>query len=93
MQTACDLLFLTTLYPTGAILNESTKFATNLTTDVITQMIDQIFAYRTFGVRYSLVDREWRIIPNNNLSVTNAFNMGKSETTQQNLDPKLVTVI
>ena len=76
------------IVPTGAILNEiKPKFATNLTTDVITQMIDQIFAYRTFGVRYSLVDREWRIILNNNLSVTNAFNMGKSgDNSQQNLD-------
>ena len=65
MQTASrSIIFNDIAIPTGAILNEiKPKFATNLTTDVITQMIDQIFAYRTFGVRYSLVDREWRIIP------------------------------
>jgi len=74
--------------PTGALLNEvRPKFATNLTTDVITQMIDQIFAYRTFGLRYSVIDREWRVILNNNLSVGANFNMGKAgDISNQNLD-------
>jgi len=74
--------------PTGALLSEiKPKFATALTTDVISQMIDQIFAYKTFGVRYSLTDREWRVILNNNLSISNAFNTGRSgDTSNQNLD-------
>jgi len=74
--------------PTGAILSEiKPKFATSLTTDVISQMIDQIFAYKTFGLRYSLADREWRVILNNNLSIGNAFNTGRSgDNSNQNLD-------
>tara|TARA_Y200000002_G_scaffold380447_1_gene391955 strand:- start:21890 stop:25417 length:3528 start_codon:yes stop_codon:yes gene_type:complete len=74
--------------PTGALLDEiKPKFATNLTTDVTTQMIDQIFAYKTFGLRYSTVDREWRVILNNNLSIGNPFNMGKTgDVSGQNLD-------
>ena len=76
------------IIPTGALLNEiKPKFATALTSDVISQMIDQIFAYKTFGIRYSLVDREWRLILNNNLSIGNAFNTGRSgDVSNQNLD-------
>jgi len=74
--------------PTGARLNEiKPKFATSLTSDVISQMIDQIFAFKTFGLRYSLVDREWRLILNSNLSIGNAFNTGRSgDSSNQNLD-------
>jgi len=70
------------------ILNEiKPKFATGLTTDVISQMIDQIFAYKTFGLRYSVADREWRVILNNNLSIGNAFNTGRTgDSSNQNLD-------
>jgi len=78
--------------PTGAILNEiKPKFATNITDAVSSQMAEQIFAYRTFGLRYNVVDREWRIIFNNNLNVSNAFNMGKTgDTSNQNLDSSWV---
>jgi hypothetical protein len=74
--------------PTGALLNEiKPKFATALTDDVISQMIDQIFAYKTFGLRYSLADREWRVILNSNLSIGNAFNTGRTgDSSNQNLD-------
>jgi hypothetical protein len=74
--------------PSGAVLNEiKPKFATGLTTDVISQMIDQIFAYKTFGLRYSVADREWRVILNNNLSIGNAFNTGRTgDSSNQNLD-------
>ena len=76
------------IIPTGARLNEiKPKFATNLTTDVTTQMIDQIFAYKTFGLRYSTTDRQWRVIINNNLSIGQKFNMGKTgDVSGQNLD-------
>jgi len=81
-------IILNDIIPTGAILNEiKPKFATNLTASVISQMIEQIFAYKTFGLRYSLTDREWRVILNNNLNISNAFNMGKSgDNSNQNLD-------
>ena len=74
--------------PTGALLSEiKPKFATALTADVISQMIDQIFAYKTFGLRYSLTDRQWRVILNSNLSIGNAFNTGRSgDSSNQNLD-------
>ena len=76
------------IIPTNAILNEiKPKFATNITSDIEAQLADQIFAYKTFGLRYSVIDREWRIIFNNNLNISNAFNMGKTgDNSNQNLD-------
>ena len=76
------------IIPSNAVLNEiKPKFATNITADIQSQIADQIFAYKTFGLRYDVVNREWRIIFNNNLNIGNAFNMGKTgDNSNQNLD-------
>ena len=43
-------------------------------------MTDQIFAYKTFGVRYDSSLRQWRMITENNLDISN-FEVVNAEDT------------
>ena len=50
-------------------------------------MTDQIFAYKTFGLRYDSSLRQWRMITENNLDISSAFSTGKTgDVTDQQLD-------
>ena len=74
--------------PTGAILSEiKPALANNLVSSVKSQVIDQIFTYKTFGLRFDQTASEWRIVTENNLSIGTEFSTGKSgDTTNQQLD-------
>jgi hypothetical protein len=74
--------------PTGAILSEiKPALPNNLIASVKQQVIDQIFAYKTFGLRFDQTASEWRIVTENNLSIGSEFSTGKSgDTTNQQLD-------
>jgi hypothetical protein len=74
--------------PIGAILAEiKPTLPNNLTTEVKAQVIDQIFANRTFGIRFDRDTGEWRVITENNLNVTSEFSTGKTgDATNQRLD-------
>jgi len=74
--------------PTGAKLVEiRTALPSILTTDVQAQVTDQIFAYKTFGLRYAQGQGEWRLVTENNLNVTDEFSTGKTgDLTNQQLD-------
>ena len=65
--------------PEGAILQEvRPKLNRFLSTDVKTQIIDQVFAYKTFGLRYDQSQREWRVIIKENLNILGEFSNGKA---------------
>ena len=74
--------------PSNANLIEiRTALPKAMTNDVQAQVINQIFAYQTFGLRYSQSQGEWRLITENNLDVVNDFSTGKTgDTTNQQLD-------
>lgn len=74
--------------PTGAILAEIvTQLPNSLSEDIRTQTIDQIFSYRTFGIRYDRDIGEWQIITQNNLNLLSDFSIGKTgDTTDNQLD-------
>lgn len=74
--------------PTGAILvNVVTPLPKKLTPAVNSQITDQIFAQRTFGIRYARDLSEWRIVTENNLDLESNFSTGKSgDVTGQQLD-------
>ena len=74
--------------PTGAILSEiRPKFAKSLVNDVKSQIIEQIFSYKTFGLRYDFQNRQWRLVTENNLDVIGDFSTGKTgDVTNQQLD-------
>jgi len=64
-----------------------TALPSTLTDDVQSQVTNQIFAYKTFGLRYSRNDGEWRVITENNLDASGNFSTGKTgDTTNQQLD-------
>jgi len=74
--------------PTGALLGEiKPALANNLIDSVKQQVIDQIFVYKTFGLRFDQTSGEWRLVTENNLSIGTEFSSGKSgDTTNQQLD-------
>lgn len=74
--------------PSTAKLVEIKPFlAQNLEADVKVQIIDQIFAYKTFGLRFDINLGQWRVITENNLNANGQFNTGKTgDNTNQQLD-------
>ena len=74
--------------PTDALLEEVRPKFTRLLPDAVkTQIIDQVFAYKTFGLRYDQTVRQWRVILKENLNITSNFSNGKAgDTTRSNLD-------
>jgi len=74
--------------PTGAVLVEIlAKFTKYLTADVKLQMLDEIFANNTFGLRYNVDTRNWDIIDENNLNLYGDFSTGKTgDISNQQLD-------
>lgn len=63
------------------------RISKELQSQVKTQLIDQTFAYKTFGLRFDTNIGEWRIITNNNLDVNSDFSIGKTgDNTNQQLD-------
>ena len=42
------------------------KLVKDITSDVSLQIIDLVFAYKTFGLRYDQINRIWRVIINEN---------------------------
>ena len=58
-----------------------------LSGDVTVQFVDQVFAYKTFGLRYDTDSRQWRLITNTNLNISADFSLGKQgDNTNQQLD-------
>ena len=76
------------ILPANSILEEvKPRLVKDITSDVRSQIIDQVFAYKTFGLRYDQVNRTWRVIINENLNVYDAFSNGKTgDVTNNQLD-------
>ena len=74
--------------PTNAVLNQIVPNFSRVIIDAVkVQLIDQAFAYKDFGLRYDLTDRQWKIITSENLNVSQEFTTGKTgDNTAQNLD-------
>ena len=81
-------IILNDIIPTNAVLSElRPKFGKTLLSDVQSQIVDQVFAYKTFGLRYDVNLRQWRMITQNNLDITSEFSTGKTgDVTDQQLD-------
>jgi len=74
--------------PTDAVLVDIiTALPNKLTREVNAQVSDQIFAGRTFGIRYARDINEWRIVTENNLDIQSEFSTGKTgDVSGQELD-------
>ena len=63
------------------------RLATELQDSIKSQLIDQTFAYNTFGLRFDTNVGEWRLITTNNLNINGTFSIGKTgDATNQQLD-------
>ena len=76
------------ILPANSILEEvKPKLVKDISSDVRSQIIDQVFAYKTFGLRYDQVSRSWRVIINENLNIYDNFSNGKTgDVTNNQLD-------
>ena len=74
--------------PTQALLTEiRPKLTTSINDSVKVQIIDQAFANNTFGLRYDVGTRQWRLITEVNLDTISGFSTGKTgDVSSQNLD-------
>ena len=60
--------------PNGSLIMEIRPFVSaNVSNDVKSQIVDQIFAYKAFGLRYDRDAMAWKIILEENLDVVNPF--------------------
>ena len=80
------------IVPNNAELSEiKPKFSSKVPDSIKLKMLDQIFSYKTFGLRYNIDDRQWSIILETNLNTKDDFSLGKQgDTTNQKLDASWV---
>ena len=74
--------------PNGAFIAEVIPvLTTTINNDTTRQIVDQVFAFKTFGLRYDTNTRLWKVILNNNLNSTSDFSLGKTgDASNQQLD-------
>ena len=74
--------------PQGAIVSQIIpKWRTTIDSNVISSMIELIFANKPFGLRYDIVSKTWKIVFEGNLNIVDEFSSGKSgDNTNQKLD-------
>ena len=66
-------------------------FTTEIETQIQTQIIDQVFTYKTFGLRYDFQTNTWRVILASDLAMRSPFSTGKTgDLSSQNLDASWV---
>ena len=76
------------IIPTGSRLAQIIpRISNSLESAVQTQIVNQIFAYKTFGLRFDTNLGEWRLISATNLDSASVFSIGKTgDNTNQQLD-------
>ena len=76
------------IIPSNAILQFiKPKFVRDLSSDIQTQIVDNVFAYRTFGLRYNRELRAWDIILQEDLDANSEFSLGLAgDSSGQQLD-------
>ena len=76
------------IVPTGAIASRIVpKFVNNLSPGLETEMINLMLANLNFGLRYSIVDLDWKLVSTANLNLLSNFSLGKAgDTANTSLD-------
>ena len=74
--------------PSGAQLSEIISVLNlSIVADTLSQMVDQAFSYKTFGLRYDVETSNWKVITSTNLDKTSAFSTGRAgDATGSNQD-------
>jgi hypothetical protein len=76
------------IIPEGAIIDQIIPaLTTAVSDDVKSQMIDRIYSYKTFALRYDYISERWKIVTETNINFVNEFGLGRSgDTNNQSLD-------
>ena len=87
-STGAGSVKLTDIIPTGAKLAQIVpKFSNQLVSDTQNQIIDQVFARNTFGLRYDINTNNWYVITLDNLNLFDEFSLNQTgNTTSRQLD-------
>ena len=74
--------------PAGAVIDSvKPKFTRDLINEVKNSLVNQLFAYRTVGLRYDTNNRRWQVVTQENLNVNDTWSYALSgDSTQQSLD-------
>lgn len=74
--------------PAGSIPTQVVpKFVNNLPTDIETEILNLSFSSQTFGLRYDIETRTWRVISSNNIDLSSDFSLGQAgDNTNTNAD-------
>ena len=80
------------IIPDGSIVKQIIpKFLSYLSSTVTSQVLDSIFNYRNFGLRYDSTLRIWSLVQDRNLNLLSAWSLGKTgDNTGQKLDSSWV---
>ena len=63
------------------------NIVTNFPSDLELQLVDLVFNYKTFGIRYDQANKQWKIIVNANLNTKDDFSLERQgDTTGSKLD-------
>ena len=81
-------IILNVVVPETAIVSQIIpKWRTTIDANVISSMIELIFANKPFGLRYNIATKTWKIIFEGNLNIKDLFSLGKQgDNTNQKLD-------
>jgi hypothetical protein len=72
-------IVLNDIIPNGCTIDKIIpKFVREVDDAVKSDMIDKIFSYKTFGLRYDAIERAWTVIDSDNLNITNNFSLGQA---------------
>lgn len=88
LSTGLGPITLSEQVPSDAIpLQVIPRFVINLDPTLETEIVELMFASRTFGLRYDITDRNWKIIDGANIDLNSEFNLGQAgDKTNSNLD-------
>lgn len=88
-------IVLNDVVPTGALLSEvRLSLANDLTDDVKSQLVDQVFAENSVALRFDADSAEWKVILANNIDFYNNFSLGKAgDTSNQQLDSSWLVLL
>ena len=65
--------------PSNAIPSQVVpKFISNLPVDIETEILNLSFASQTFGLRYNIETRTWKVISSNNIDLASDFSLGQA---------------
>lgn len=88
LSTGIGPIVVNEIIPSGSIVTQIIpKFLSYLDADVQSLMIDLVFNFKNFGIRYDTQSRSWLIIQDRNLNVITSWSLGKTgDNSGQKLD-------